>query len=155
MRLLNACLLWLVIGMLAGCAAIMKSDQMADTDSQLMHREAQAAYDKGDDARAEELYKKLTTLRPQDAETWFRLGNLHARMSKPQIAQEAYLKSLSLKDNDPRTLNNLGIVMIRQAWMALVQAKLISEPNDPAFENTAVIIKTLETLPAIASEKKK
>ena len=84
MRLLNACLLWLVIGMLAGCAAIMKSDQMADTDSQLMHREAQAAYDKGDDARAEELYKKLTTLRPQDAETWFRLGNLKIALPERQ-----------------------------------------------------------------------
>ena len=155
MRLIAACLLCLVFGVLAGCATPVNSDQKVETESQLMHREAQAAYDQGDDARAEQVYKKLTTLGPQDAETWFRLGNLYARTGKPQIAQEAYLKSLSLKDTDPRTWNNLGIVMLRQAWLALVQSKLISEPNDPAFENTAVIIKTLETLPAIASEKKK
>lgn len=155
MRLLAACLLGLVLGVLAGCATNANSDQSADTDSQLMHREAQDAYDKGDDVRAELLYKKLTTQGPQDAETWFRLGNVYARTKKPQIAQEAYLKSLSLKDNDPRTWNNLGIVMLRQSWMALVQARLISEPNDPAFANTAVIINTLETLPAVASEKTK
>ena len=155
MRLLAACLLGLFLGVLAGCATDSKSHQVSSIASQLMHREAQDAYDQGDDVRAEQLYKKLTTMGSQDAETWFRLGNIYARTKKPQIAQEAYLKSLALKDTDPRTWNNLGIVMLRQAWLAMVQAKIISEAGDPAFENTAVIIKTLETLPAIASEKTK
>ena len=118
MRLISTWFLSFALLVLTGCA--VKSEQVADTDSQLLHREAQAAYDQGDDARAEQVYKKLTTLGPQDAETWFRLGNIYARTNKPQIAQEAYLKSLSLKDTDPRVWNNLGIVMLRQAWLALV-----------------------------------
>ena len=139
---------------LAGCAAT--PEKVGATDElTLMHREAQAAFDQGDDARAELLYKKLTTRAKQDAETWLRLGNIYARTNNHQQAVEAYRQSLSINDTDPRTWNNLGIVMLRQSWHALVRAKQISMPNDAAFMNSADIIEELERLPAIMSEKAK
>jgi len=139
---------------LTGCAAGPEKVSVTD-ELTLMHREAQAAFDQGDDARAELLYKKLTTMAKQDAETWLRLGNIYARNNNPQLAVEAYRQSLSINDADPRTWNNLGIVMLRQSWHALVRAKQVSMPNEPAFVNSADIIQVLERLPAIMSEKAK
>jgi Tfp pilus assembly protein PilF len=154
MKRIAAILLLPVCLTLAGCAATPEKASKTD-DLTLMHREAQAAYDNGDDARAELLYKKLTTLAKQDAETWLRLGNIYARTNNPQSAVESYRTSLSINDADPRTWNNLGIVMLRQSWMALVHAKEISNPSDAAYLNSADIIRALERLPAIMSEKAK
>ena len=154
MKRFIAILLLPVFLSLAGCAALPEKIGTAD-ELTLMHREAQAAFDQGDDVRAEFLYKKLTTLAKQDAETWLRLGNIYARTNNPQLAVEAYQQSLSINDADPRTWNNLGIVMLRQSWLALMRAKQISMPNDAAFVNSADIIEVLERLPAIMSEKEK
>jgi Tfp pilus assembly protein PilF len=154
MKRLATNLLLPVFFVLAGCATPQEKTSQAD-ELTSMHREAQAAFDQGNDARAEFLYKKLTTLATQDAETWLRLGNIYARTNNPQLAVEAYRQSLSINDTDPRTWNNLGIVMLRQSWYALVRAKQISMPNDPAFVNSADIIQVLERLPAILNEKTK
>lgn len=153
MMRLVAILLLPVYLTLAGCA--IAPEKSSTDDLALMHREAQAAFDQGDDARAELLYKKLTTLADQDAETWLRLGNIYARTNNTPSAIEAYRQSLSINDADPRAWNNLGIVMLRQSWHTLVRAKQLAKPNDAAFVNSSKIIQVLERLPAIMSEKSK
>lgn len=153
MKRLAAILLLSLYLSLVGCTAMLKKGSTDDLT--LMHREAQAAFDQGDDTRAELLYKKLTSLAKQDAETWLRLGNIYARTNNPQLAVEAYRQSLSINDTDPRVWNNLGIVMLRQSWLAFLRAKQMSNPNDAAFVNSVEIIQVLERLPAIMSVKAK
>lgn len=152
MTRLTAIFLLPVYFLLSGCAGTIEKLNTGN-DLTLIHREAQVAFDQGDDARAELLYKKLTTLGKQDAETWLRLGNIYARNNKHQPAEEAYRISLMINNSDSRTWNNLGIVMLRQSWVALVRANSLSSPNDPSYSNSADIIKALERLPVIQSEK--
>lgn len=135
---------------LASCS-VMES---CGTDDVLrMHREAQAAFDNGEDTRAEALYKALARAVPNDAETWLRLGNLYARTNNPEQAVDAYLRSLSLNSSDSRVWNNLGIVRLRQSWAALIRANSLADPKDPAFATSSEIVKTLERLPSIADLK--
>lgn len=139
---------------ISGCASTNEKSAHSNDLSEL-HREAQLAYDNGDDARAELIYKRLTMLGKQDAETWLRLGNIYARNNKSQSAEEAYRTSLLINDSDPRTWNNLGIVLLRQSWISLIQANSLSNPKEPAYSNSIDIIKVLERLPVIQSEKTK
>jgi Flp pilus assembly protein TadD len=140
--------LWCTV--IAGCTMM---DHRSSDDLLKMQREAQAAFDNGEDARAETLFKALARATPNDAETWLRLGNLYARTNNPEQAVDAYLKSLSLNSNDSRAWNNLGIVRLRQSWAALIRANSLADPKDTAFASSNEIVKTLEQLPSIADLK--
>ncbi|MFZ2958836.1 MAG: tetratricopeptide repeat protein [Candidatus Ozemobacteraceae bacterium] len=50
-------------------------------------------------------------LNPDDPALWARQGDLLLTASRPEEAVEVYRKSLQLKPNDPRTLNNLAFTL--------------------------------------------
>ena len=133
----------------AGCAALegMVSPTTDVDDLVKMHREAQAAFDSGEHARAEALYKGLARVAPNDPEVWLRLGNLYARTDNPEQAVEAYLRSLVLNGADPRAWYNLSVVRLRQAWASLLRAHGQSTPKDPIYVMSAEMIQSLEKVP--------
>jgi Flp pilus assembly protein TadD len=135
---------------LSGCAVLPKDEPV---DLALMHREAQAAFEQGDDVKSLALYQKLTTLAKQDAETWLRLGNIYARTGSPQMAQVAYEQALSINSSDVRTLNNLGIVLLRQSWQSFARLQQISQPAEPVHQRSTEIMQALERLPSVLPEK--
>lgn len=139
-----------VIFVLSGCSVLPKDEP---TDLALMHREAQAAFEQGDDVKSLALYQKLTSLAKQDAETWLRLGNIYARSGNPQLAQMAYEQSLSINSTDVRALNNLGIVLLRQSWQSFARLQHISQPGEPVHQRSSEILQALERLPSVVSEK--
>ncbi|MGZ3159886.1 MAG: hypothetical protein ACXU7H_12430, partial [Burkholderiaceae bacterium] len=65
-----------------------------------MRRDAQAAYENSEDARAETLLLGLSRAVPNDADTWFYLGNLYARTNRPEQATQAYQNTLMLNSKD-------------------------------------------------------
>jgi tetratricopeptide (TPR) repeat protein len=136
-----------VIG--AGCGST--ETRSTGEDLVKMHREAQAAFDSGEHARAEVLYKGLLRAMPNDAETWLRLGNLYARTDNAEQAVNAYLTALSLNGNDPRAWHNLGVVRIRQAWAAMLRANGLSGTGDPINGSSAETLRALEKLPYISN----
>ena len=136
----------------AGCTALdgMLGTTSGADDLIRMHREAQAAFDSGENARAEILYKGLARAAPNDPEVWLRLGNLYARTDNPDQAVDAYLKSLVLNGTDPRAWHNLGVVRLRQAWASLLRAHNISTPKDPVNQLSADMIRSLEQVPHLS-----
>jgi len=112
-----------------------------------MRREAQAAYDNSEDARAEKLLLGLARAVPNDAETWFYLGNLYARSNRPDDAIRAYQKSLMLNGRDARAWHNMGVVRLREAWAAFIQTYDMTEPGDPLHAKVETIIGTMEKIP--------
>jgi len=146
-----ACAAAAVIALGAGCAGT----ESRSTGEELvrMQREAQAAFDSGENARAEILYKGLTRAMPNDAETWFRLGNLYARSNNPDQAVNAYLTSLSLNGTNARAWHNLGIVRLRQAWAALLRANGLTSGKEPVHAMSAELIRALEKMPYLADEQ--
>ncbi|WP_269532030.1 tetratricopeptide repeat protein [Chitinimonas sp. BJYL2] len=109
-----------------------------------MHRDAEAAYQDGDDVRSEKLLQALLRTAPNDAETWFRLANLYARSDRPEQATEAYQRSLMLNPADSRAWHNLAVVRLRQAQAALTQAHATAGEDDTLRAKTAAMIDLLQ-----------
>jgi cytochrome c-type biogenesis protein CcmH/NrfG len=112
-----------------------------------MQQDAQAAFESGEHVRAEALYKGLLRAMPNDAETWFRLGNLYARTDNAEQAVNAYLTALALNGTDARIWHNLGVVRLRQSWAAMLRANSLSAPKDGINERSEETIRALEKLP--------
>ena len=135
----------------AGCG--MMESRSVGEDLVRMQQEAQVAFDSGENTRAEALYKGIIRSTPNDAETWFRLGNLYARTDNPDQAANAYLTTLSLNGADARAWHNLGIVRLRQSWAAFLRANSMTEPAQPIHAMSAEIIRTLEKMPYVTEER--
>jgi tetratricopeptide (TPR) repeat protein len=133
---------------LVGCAGV--ENRSGGEDFVKMQREAQAAFDSGENARAEVLYKGLLRSMPNDAETWFRLGNLYARTDNADQAVNAYLTALTLNGSDPRAWHNLGVIRLRQAWASLLRANGLTAPQDPINQMSGEMIRSLEKLPYLS-----
>jgi len=142
----SRCMRYAVLGglLLTGCAAIGEHK-----DIYALSKEAEIAFDNQEDAKAEQLYKGLIKQAPNDAENWFRLGNLYARTNHPDQAVEAYQHALMLDGNNPKIWHNLGVVRLRQAWASLMQAEVLTPPDSSLFGETHDMVKALGELPAL------
>lgn len=117
-------------------------------DDQIYGKQAQAAqaYDAGADARAETLLQGILRVSPSDAENWFRLGNLYARTDRPDLAAEAFRKSLMLRVDDARVWHNLAVVRLRQAQAATVQASALAATDPALYEKTTRLAEQLQNV---------
>ena len=141
-RLWRAALCGLIV--LSGCATIGEHK-----DIYALSKEAEIAFDNQEDAKAEQLYKGLVKQAPNDAENWFRLGNLYARTNHPDQAVEAYQHALMLDGANPKIWHNLGVVRLRQAWASLIQAENLTPPDSNLYGETRDLVKALGNLPVL------
>jgi cytochrome c-type biogenesis protein CcmH/NrfG len=132
---------------LAGCAQTPDMPQRSDLFR--LSNEAQLAYEKGEDAHAEQLYMALSRQVPNDPEIWLRLGNLYARSHKPDAAADAYQRALAINGSDARVWYNLGVVRMRQGWMSLIQAYNYSQDSDAINAQSDEMIRFLGKMPGI------
>ena len=140
MRLLFALL---VLGALAGCqsapprARANAAQEAAPLDIKTTQERAQAAYGAGDWAAAEPHYVALARAMPQDAELWFRLGNVYARTDKPELAIAAYRETLVRKPELAKAWFNMGVIQLRQAANSFHQMEVHVAPGDPSRAQAA------------------
>ncbi len=128
----------------SGCG-VLSGDQHGNIYD--LRREAQLAYGESEDDRTEKLLLGLSRAAPNDPETWFYLGNLYARTSRPEQATNAYQKALMLNSNDPRAWHNIGVVRLREAWAAFIQAFNASTPDNPIHAKVELLINAMEKIP--------
>lgn len=140
MRLL---LILLVLGGLAGCqsappnARTGAGQQASVPDIKTIQERAQAAYDAGDWVAAEPHYVELARAMPQDAELWFRLGNVYARTDRPELAIAAYRETLVRDPELAKAWFNMGVVQLRQAANSFNQMEVHVKPGDPSRAQAA------------------
>jgi Flp pilus assembly protein TadD len=134
------------------CASLLASGCAMLSDAQHgniydLRREAQMAYGASEDERAEKLLLGLSRAAPNDPETWFYLGNLYARTNRPEQATDAYQKALMLNSGDPRAWHNIGVVRLREAWAAFIQAYNASTPDNALHAKVEILINAMEKIP--------
>ena len=139
-------------GCTTGVATAIKALDGSEPDLITINREAQLAYESGEDAKAETLYRSLVRRMPNDAETWLRLGNLYARSNHPDEAANAYEKALIANSSDPRAWHNLGVVRLRQAWASMLQAHENLDPKDPLYGRVEEMVRYLSQLPLLQED---
>jgi len=144
--------------LLGGCGTTVVSSALRAIDNEpdliSINREAELAYESGEAAKAEALYKSVVRRMPNDAETWLRLGNLYARNNRPDEAAHAYQKSLMANNAEARAWNNLAVVRLRQAWAALLQAQVHSKDDSALAIQIDLNLEHLASLPVLESESR-
>jgi tetratricopeptide (TPR) repeat protein len=129
-----ACLLTL-----AGCASNTSGThaQQKMTTVLASADDAAKAYDSGDMAKAASLYDEVVKSMPDDAETWFRLGNARYRLQQPDDAVVAYQHALQLNPTHARAWHNLGVIRLKQAQAAMTASSQAAPDNDPLRASSA------------------
>ena len=130
--------------LLAGCAAqggANRGDipQLTGAGADLLSKQQFVTAD-GEAARSEALFQSLLRKLPNDSDTWFRLGNLYAANNRPEPAANAYTRALLSDNSNVRAWHNLGVVRLREAYAALIQAQMTVDSGD------ALLAQRIETL---------
>lgn len=120
-----------------------------------INQEAQLAYEGGELAKAEALYRSLARRMPNDAETWLRLGNLYARSNRPDEAANAYQRAVMADNAEARAWHNLGVVRLRQAWASMIQARATVKSGDGLVPQVDSLLDHLGRLPQLEAEPRK
>ncbi|MEQ8496244.1 MAG: tetratricopeptide repeat protein, partial [Gammaproteobacteria bacterium] len=97
----------------------------------------ESAYSAGEWAAAEPHYRALVAAIPQDAELWFRLGNIYARVDKPDAAVAAYREALVREGDLAKAWFNMGVVQLRQAANSFLKLGAHVDPADPVARQGA------------------
>ncbi len=69
---------------------------------------------------AAERYTQILEARPESLRAWVNLGNVETGRGRPQDAERAYRRALSVAPDDPDALNNL-------AWLLLQEGSRLEE----------------------------
>lgn len=92
--------------------------------------DADNAYRISEYTRAEMLYRKITQVMPEDANAFFRLGNIYARQNKPEMAINSYREAILRDSGQAKYFNNLAVVFLMQAEHALTLASEKAKPGE-------------------------
>jgi len=121
--------------LLSGCAAFRGGPVEPRTAEIAAAREAgERAYAAHEWDAAEPHYRTLVGAIPQDAELWFRLGNIYARVDKPDAAVAAYREALVRDGDMAKAWFNMGVVQLRQAANSFLKLGAHVDPEDPVTQ---------------------
>lgn len=137
----------LIVGLLlaGGCQpGTIKPDGNAHQGNAVeLQQQAYKAYSEGNWAEAEKALVALTREVPQEADPWFRLGNVYARQERPAQAVAAYQEALVRDPENGKAWHNMGIVQLRQAMNSFLNLEAATKPGDPLNERANIMLDTV------------
>jgi len=140
MRLDRLVFVIVFVGFATGCASSPGKSELVQ-----LNEAAQQAYGEGRLKEAQALYTKLSKAVPEDPEIWFRLGNIYARNERLlDEAVDAYLKALEYDLRYGEAWHNLGVVKLRQAAAALMEAAANLPEDHPAQGHARALLQAIE-----------
>jgi Flp pilus assembly protein TadD len=129
----------------SGCQpAAVRPGSATLEDVVALRQQAEQAYAAEDWPAAEKAYHRLTETVPQDAENWFRLGNVYARLGRHQEAIALYREALVRDPAHARAWHNLGMTQLRVATGTFVEMQAYTDPEDPVVQRARRIVEAIE-----------
>lgn len=101
---------------------------------------ADRAYRGEDWPAAEAGYLRMTEIAPDDAEHWFRLGNIYAHQSRLGEAVRMYGEALARDESHLGAWHNLGMTQMQLAARSFAHLEGKAPADDPARERARRII---------------
>jgi cytochrome c-type biogenesis protein CcmH/NrfG len=117
-----------------------------------VEQRANTAYQNEDWQSAEKEYLELTRQIPDQAEPWFRLGNIYARMDRLDAAVAAYRNALVRDKDYSKAWHNLGIVHLRQATTTFKDMLQHTSKDDPLNQRAIYVVNSVSDLMASGFE---
>ncbi|OGT81402.1 MAG: hypothetical protein A3H91_06690 [Gammaproteobacteria bacterium RIFCSPLOWO2_02_FULL_61_13] len=102
--------------------------------------QADQAYQGADWPAAESGYRRLTQLAPENAEHWFRLGNVYAHLNIFGEAVRMYGEALRRNDAHVDAWHNLGMAQMQLAARSFVQLQARTPADDPARDRARRLV---------------
>ncbi len=130
----KAPILLVIVLLCASCANSNVKQDISCTKKILsaieLSKKATSAYDHGEFELAENLYKQVIGIDPDNERALFKLGNIYSNTERPSAAIDSYRKVLLINPQHSRARHNLGIVYLEQAQILLGTSK----GNSDVFE---------------------
>ena len=133
---------------LGACASQPKEPQY---NVYTLEEEATKAYKSKDWKLAEEKLSILISVSPGSADTWFMLGNLYARTSRPDNAIVAYKEAVLRRPGFDRAWRHLGIVSLTKTTHFYIEMLQHLDRNSLTYINAK---KTNEVLLKLIKKNK-
>ncbi|GHT26352.1 hypothetical protein FACS18942_03650 [Planctomycetales bacterium] len=93
--------------------------------------------ERGEAKEAEEQFRKVLQINPQDGDVWYSLGLLFAETGKTKEAEEALKNAAEFRSSNPRIHYNYALLLMqagkRKEALPELEAALKSEPDNIAF----------------------
>ncbi len=127
-----------------------KTEEQANLNLIEIREQADIAYRDDDLVTSEKNYEILIKELPEEAEHWFRLGNIYVRTNRPYAAISLYQEAVIRDPKFAKAWYNMGIVQLKQTAFSLNEMLIYTDKQDPLYSKAATM---LEKIKAIVEEE--
>lgn len=163
-KLIKLTTLFVLILHLAACATVnstsntttnsstssRKTEEPVQLDLTEIRKQADIAYANEDLVTSEKNYEILIKELPEEAEHWFRLGNIYVRTKRPYAAISLYREAVIRDPKFAKAWYNMGIIQLKQTAYSLNEMLIYTDKQDPLYSKATSM---LEDIKAIVEEE--
>ncbi|MDA0823636.1 MAG: tetratricopeptide repeat protein [Proteobacteria bacterium] len=144
---LNRCLLYSVlVATLNGCERSPTKPDKNPINLAETYSLAGKAYDAQNWTDSEKHYTTLAQNAPGEAEPWFKLGNIYARTSRPELALQAYQETLVRDPRHAKAWHNMAVLQLRNAGKSFSELEKLVDSDDPLYAKSIKIQNAIDEL---------
>ncbi len=140
----------ILIGLLSltACAAnnTQKTEEQPKPDLLEIREQADIAYKDNDLVASEKNYEILIKELPEEAEHWFRLGNIYVRTNRPYAAISLYQEAVIRDPKFAKAWYNMGIVQLKQTAFSLNEMLIYTDKQDPLYSKAATMLEQIKSI---------
>ncbi len=116
--------------LIASCAT---NNETKPIDVYALQKVALSSYEKKDWQTAQQALQRLVEINPGNAQLWYKLGNVYARMNLPERAIVAYKEALVRNPEMSKAWHNIGVVSLRKSTRLFIEMLKYIPADDPLY----------------------
>jgi len=136
---------WLIL-VASGCTQTPTTPDTKPIDLDKVYGLAAEAYEEQNWDASEKHYKTLAQKAPEEAEPWFKLGNIYARTLRIELAIQCYREALVRDPRNVKAWHNMAVVQLRQAGKSFGEVELLVEPDNELHKKSVKIQESINAL---------
>ncbi|VAW90831.1 hypothetical protein MNBD_GAMMA21-2146 [hydrothermal vent metagenome] len=117
--------------LIASCAT---NTETKPIDVYALQKVALDSYQKKDWRTAQLAFQRLIEINPGDAQLWYKLGNIYARMNFPDRAIASYKEALVRNPDMSKAWHNIGVVSLRKSTRLFIEMLKYIPADDPLYK---------------------
>ncbi len=147
-KLLTRVFILVVFLVLAACTPGNTKNTKENPNLDLIEvlEQANFAYENNDLVTSEKNYEILIKELPEEAEYWFRLGNIYVRTNRPQAAMNLYREAVLRDPQFAKAWYNMSIVQLKQTAFSLNEMLIYTDKQDPLYSKAATMLEQIKSI---------